>query len=107
RRVQRGAEEVVGRGVAHVKLDRGVQRGQVHQVRLAQDAVFDRRRGGECAPAQLFNRAERAYGEGLAVLAVQPATPETDVGRHDLGCPAFAVAAENQLFVGIEAEIGE
>ena len=107
RRVERGAEEVVRRGVAQIELDRRVEGTQFDQIDLAEFALLARRPGGLDFPQQFRDRPLGLDAEGAAVLAVEPPALEDDARRFHLGRLAGRAAGEDQFLAVIQPVVGE
>ena len=101
RLVERRAQEVVGRRVADVELDRIIKLHQLHKIRFGERAALRRRRGGERFAADFGDGATRLDPKGAAVLAVEMATLEDHVGRLHLRGLAGLVAREDQFLAMI------
>ena len=57
---------------------------QFDHVRLEQVGRLFRGRGGQCVPAEFFDRFEGNDAEGFAVFRADFAALEGDIGRDDL-----------------------
>src|SRR5260370_30306362 len=102
--IEDGTHEIVGGSVADIELDSGIERRQLHKIRLAEIAGLLGRLGSHRPAAQRIDWFERLdVSAGLALVRDLSPRENYAATQDGLGGTAISPAAERQRFAVIQA----